>query len=114
VIANTERPLDAAAAAALSASGTWGPLLVTDDPNAVPASLQGYLLDVKPGYAVDPTRALYNHVWLLGDESAISVPFQADVDQFAEVARVRSGSGSALGSAPPTPEPKPPSSKRQR
>ena len=31
MIANTERPLDAAVAAPLSASGTWGPLLVTDD-----------------------------------------------------------------------------------
>ena len=31
VIANTDRPLDAAVAAPLSASGTWGPLLVTDD-----------------------------------------------------------------------------------
>ena len=32
VIANAERPPDAGAAAPLSASGTWGPLLLTDDP----------------------------------------------------------------------------------
>jgi hypothetical protein len=31
VIANTSRPLDAAVAAPLSASGTWGPLLVSED-----------------------------------------------------------------------------------
>ena len=31
VIANSSRPADAAAAAALSGSGTWGPLLLTDD-----------------------------------------------------------------------------------
>ena len=31
VIANASRPLDAAAAAPLSASGSWGPLLITED-----------------------------------------------------------------------------------
>jgi hypothetical protein len=106
VIANTERPLDAAAAAPLSAGGTWGPLLVTDDSATVPEALQGYLLDLKPGYAGDPTRAVYNHVWLVGDEDAMSVAFQANVDQLAEVAPVRSGSGgSLLGTSPGPSEP---------
>ena len=93
VIANESRPLDAAAAAALSASGDWGPLLLTDDPTQVPGVLRSYLLDVKPGYVSDPTRAVYNHVWLIGDQDAISVGFQAQVDELAEVAQVRSGSG---------------------
>ncbi|MDX6581975.1 MAG: hypothetical protein QOI10_1159 [Solirubrobacterales bacterium] len=106
VIANTDRPLDAAAAAPLSASGTWGPLLVTDDGAALPAPLRGYLLDLKPGYADDPTRALYNHVWLIGDTSALSVDLQAEVDELAEVAPVTSGSGSAATPAP-TPESQP-------
>jgi hypothetical protein len=115
VIANAERPLDAAAGAALSASGTWGPLLVTDDSETVPLALQGYLLDLKPGYAGDPTRAVYNHIWLLGDEDAISVPFQANVDQLAEVAPVRSGSGqSLLGTPPGTNEPEQSTPKRQQ
>ena len=43
----------------------------------------------------DPTRAVYNHVWLIGDQDAISVGFQAQVDDLAEVAQVRSGSGGA-------------------
>jgi hypothetical protein len=93
VIANESRPLDAAAAAALSASGDWGPLLLTDDPTQVPGALRSYLLDVKPGFVSDPTRAVYNHVWLIGDQEAISVGFQAQVDELAEVAQVRSGSG---------------------
>ena len=42
----------------------------------------------------DPTRAVYNHVWLIGDQDAISVGFQAQVDDLAEVAQVRSGRGS--------------------
>jgi hypothetical protein len=93
VIASDARPLDAAAAAPLSASGDWGPLLLTDDPTNVPAALRGYLLDVKPGYVGDPTRAVYNHIWLLGDQNAISVAFQAQVDDLAELAKVSSGSG---------------------
>jgi Cell wall binding domain 2 (CWB2) len=105
VIASTSRPIDAAAAAPLSAGGTWGPLLLTDDARSAPTSLRNYLLDLKPGYTTDPTRAVYNHVWLIGDPTAISVQFQADVDQLAEVAKVRSGSGSSvLGPAPGTPE----------
>ena len=106
VIASTSRPADAAAAAPLSASGTWGPLLVTDDAAAPPPGLEGYLLDLKPGYEDDPTRAVYNHIWLIGDEAVISVDFQAQVDEIAEVAPIRSGRGTDfLGPAPGTPEP---------
>lgn len=108
VIANSRRPLDAAAAAPLSASGTWGPLLVSDDPEVLPGALSEYLLDLKPGYQDDPTRALYNHVWLIGDDSALSIDLQARVDELAEVAPVTSGSGgSSLGPTPGTPESQP-------
>jgi hypothetical protein len=108
VLAGSDRPLDAAAAAPLSASGTWGPLLLTDDADALPAPLRGYLLDLKPGYADDPTRAVYNHVWLIGDTDELSVDLQAQVDELAEVAPVTSGSGSSsLGPVPGTPESQP-------
>ncbi len=88
VVARTDRPLDAAAAAPLSASGTWGPLLLTDNTDTLPGPLRGYLLDVKPGYRDDPTRALYNHVWIIGDEEAISVNQQASIDELAELAPI--------------------------
>ncbi len=101
VIASATRPLDAAAAAPLSASGTWGPLLVTDERGGVPDALRGFMLDVKPGYESDPTRALYNHVWLIGDSSAISLGFQAQVDELAELAPVTSGSGASAVAPPP-------------
>jgi len=104
VIASDTQPLDAAAAAPLSASGDWGPLLVTDDPRQVPESLRGYLLDIKPGYVSDPTRAVYNHVWIVGDESRISVGFQAQVDDLAEVAPVRSGTGTNVKPPPSGPK----------
>lgn len=92
VIANADRPADAGAASGLSGSGTWGPLLVTDQAKQLPKALSSYLLDLKPGYTDDPTRAVYNHVWVIGDESALSVAAQARVDELAEVAQVSSGS----------------------
>ncbi len=76
VIANAERPIDAGVASPLSASGTWGPLLVATDGAALSEPLDTYLLDLKPGYADDPTRAVYNHIWLIGDTSALSVDLQ--------------------------------------
>jgi Cell wall binding domain 2 (CWB2) len=88
VVARDDAPLDAAAAAPLSASGTWGPLLLTGGPDKVPAALRGYLLDVKPGYTTDPTRAFYNHVWVIGDEAAIGVSQQAEIDSLAELGKI--------------------------
>ncbi len=91
VVASSADPLDAAAAAALSASGTWGPLLLTDSADTLPAALRGYLLDVKPGYTTDPTRAFYNHVWVIGDQEAISVNEQAEIDGLAALAKIGGG-----------------------
>jgi hypothetical protein len=88
VVARSEDPLDAAAAAPLSASGTWGPLLLTDSADTLPPALRGYLLDVKPGYTTDPTRAFYNHVWLIGDQEAIDVNQQAEIDELAALAKI--------------------------
>ncbi|MGB7587624.1 MAG: cell wall-binding repeat-containing protein [Solirubrobacterales bacterium] len=88
VVARSSSPLDAAAAAPLSASGTWGPLLLTDSVTTLPNALRGYLLDVKPGYTTDPTRAFYNHVWLVGDQEEIDVRQQAEIDQLAELAKI--------------------------
>jgi hypothetical protein len=105
VIASTDRPADAGAAAPLSASGTWGPLLLTEKGSELPPPLRAYLLDLKPGYVGDPTRAFYNHVWIIGDQDAISVGFQAQVDELAELAQVESGSGtSTLGPPPGVPD----------
>jgi hypothetical protein len=103
VVATVSRPLDAAAAAPLSAGGTWGPLLLTDSADTLPGALRGYFLDVKPGYETDPTRAFYNHVWVIGDKSAIDVAEQAEIDDLAELARIGGN-----------PAPKPPAPKKQQ
>jgi hypothetical protein len=89
VIANWHRPLDAAAAAPLSSSGSYGPLLLTDTAKILPRFLRGYLLDIQPGYQTDPVRGVYNHAWLIGDESAISVAAQAEIDELTEIVRVQ-------------------------
>ncbi len=87
VLARAEAPLDAAAAAALSGSGTWGPLLLTDSATKLPAELRSYFLDVKPGYT-NPTRSYYNHVWVIGDQEAIDVNQQAEASELAETAKL--------------------------
>jgi hypothetical protein len=108
VIANISRPMDAPAAAPLSASGTWGPLLVTETADVLPAPLRGYLLDIKPGYVSDPTRAFYNHAWILGDAKAMSVGFQAQVDELLEIAPIQEGTGGlALDAGEPEAEAEP-------
>ncbi|HEY0319089.1 MAG TPA: hypothetical protein VGC49_12465 [Solirubrobacterales bacterium] len=90
VLARSDAPLHAAAAAPLSASGTWGPLLLSDDADTLPAELRSYFLDVKPGYTNNPTRAFYNHVWVIGDQEAIDVNEQAEVNELAELAKIGS------------------------
>jgi hypothetical protein len=90
VLVRSDAPLEAAAASPLSASGTWGPLLLTDSADTLPSELRGYFLDVKPGYTTNPTRAFYNHVWIVGDAGQISVEQQAEVNEVAELAKIGS------------------------
>ncbi|MEX0992918.1 MAG: cell wall-binding repeat-containing protein [Solirubrobacterales bacterium] len=87
--ANTSRPLDAAASAALAAKGAFAPLLLIDSATTMPKVLEDYLLDIQPGYRFDPVRGVYNHAWLLGDESAISLGLQGRIDQLAEIVKIR-------------------------
>ncbi len=91
VLARSDRPLDAAAAAALASSGTYGPLLLTDSAKVLPPALGAFLLDIQPGYQTDPVRGVYNHAWLLGDESTISAEVQGKIDELSEIVRVRVG-----------------------
>jgi ell wall binding domain 2 (CWB2) len=92
-LANSDRPLDAAAAASLASSGKWGPLLLTDTADVLPPELRSFLLDIKPGYEADPTRAVYNHIWLMGDATAIGGEVQAEVDELAELTQIGGAAG---------------------
>jgi hypothetical protein len=83
---NGNRPLDAAAAAPLSASGSFGPELVIDNATTLPSPILNYFLNyATPGYTQEgPTAAVYNHGWVIGDQSAVAVPVQAEMDSLLE------------------------------
>jgi hypothetical protein len=89
VFARSDRPLDAAAAASLSDSGTYGPLLVVTAPDRLDDPVAQYLLDIQPGYRRDPVRGVYNHGWIVGDDRAISVDTQSRIDDLLEIRRFR-------------------------
>jgi hypothetical protein len=88
-VASTTRPADAAAAASLATRGVFAPLLLTDRAETLPAPLENYLLSVQPGYEGDPGQAVYNRAWILGDEEAISLRQQAQIDQITELIPVQ-------------------------
>ena len=86
VFANAGRPLDGPAAAPLAASGDYAPLLVLESADALPASVTTYLSDLQPGTPpTGPVHGVYNHGWLIGDESAISATTQARIDAILEI-----------------------------
>jgi hypothetical protein len=81
-VANQSRPLDAAAAALLGHNGIFAPLLLTDQARTLPRALEGYFLDVQPGFEGDrPEEGVWNHVWILGDSGALSASAQDRVDR---------------------------------
>ena len=90
VFANAGRPLDAPASALLSATGDYAPLLLVEGPEGVPPALAGYLSDIQPAYGsapqYQPVHGTYNHGWLIGDERAISLRTQAEIDSMLEIA----------------------------
>jgi hypothetical protein len=88
-LANVSRPLDAAAAAALATRGVFAPLLLTDDSARLPKPLEDYFLSVQPGYEDDPSKAVYNRAWILGDDDMVSVEEQAQVDAITELIPVQ-------------------------
>ena len=57
---------------------------------ALPQKLEEYFLSVQPGYEDDPGQAVYNRAWILGDDKAISVDQQAQLDQLTELIPVQS------------------------
>jgi hypothetical protein len=88
-LASTDRPADAAAAAALATRGVFAPLVLSDDAAHMPSKLEEYFLSVQPGYEDDPAQAVYNRAWVLGDDKAISVAQQAQLDQLTELIPVQ-------------------------
>jgi putative cell wall-binding protein len=98
-IASVDRPVDAAAAAPLATNGIYAPLLLTDTVDTLPKPVDDYFLDLRPGYQNDPRTAVYNHVWILGDTSAISDAVQGRLDEIARLIPVQIAGEKAPGQA---------------
>jgi len=88
VLVRADSPLEAAAAAPLSAGSSTESIAHADSAGTLPPEVRSYLLDVKPGYTTNPTRAYYNHVWVIGDQEAIDVKQQAEANELAELAKI--------------------------
>lgn len=118
LFARTGQPAAAIAGAPLAASGLHGPQLLVNSPDALPAALRDYLLDVRPGYTSDPTQGFYNRAWITGSEDDVSVDVQSQIDALMElVPQDLSGQGTdpstPVGARPgaakkPTPAPSTP------
>jgi hypothetical protein len=67
--------------------GSYGPQLLVDAPDALPQPVLNFFLNyATPGYTAEgPTAAVYNHGWVIGDPSTISVSVQAEMDSLLEV-----------------------------
>jgi len=95
VFARSSRPLDAPTAALLSATGDYGPLLLLETAGTIPQPLIAYLADIQPAYTsspeFSPVRGVYNHGWLIGDEAAISLNTQAQLDSLLEISPSKQG-----------------------
>jgi hypothetical protein len=96
VFANAQRGLDGPASAPLAATGDYAPLLVLESADTLPASVTSYLTDLQPGTPpTGPVHGVYNHGWLIGDESAISATTQARIDAILEISPHPSGEAEA-------------------
>ncbi|MFZ1156016.1 MAG: cell wall-binding repeat-containing protein [Solirubrobacteraceae bacterium] len=106
VFANASRPLDGPAAAPLSATGDYGPLLLVESPDRLPLALSSYLSDLQPGSpSSGPVHGVYNHGWLIGDEDAISATTQASLDERLEISPRPAAEAPIASPTTPTSEP---------
>jgi hypothetical protein len=90
VFASAGAPLAAVAAAPLSNTGSYGPLLVLPADGTLPAELRDYLLDIQPGYRESPVRGVYNHGWIVGDRTQVPLATQSSIDDLLEISPVSS------------------------
>ena len=56
---------------------------------ALPPTLDGFFQDVQPGYQTNPNSGVFNHVWILGDGSTVSVGAQGRLDTVTQLVPVQ-------------------------
>jgi hypothetical protein len=67
-------------------------LIVLSGPDQLDDTVNDYLLDIQPGYTKDPVRGVYNHGWIVGDDQAIALPVQSQIDRLLEISPVNTRS----------------------
>ena len=98
VIMNSHFEMNVAAATTLAAGAAYGPLLLNSNATVVDRELRNYLLDEQSAYIDDPSTAVYNRAWLLGDEKQLSPGIQATFDKLLSVTQLKpEGSTGATG-----------------
>jgi len=115
VFTSMQSTANAAAAAPLSSSGKYGPLILIEQADRVPNAVREFLLDIQPGYGEDydqnPVTGYYNHGWIVGDEQGLTPEVQARIDALLEISPVSDEPApEELEDAPepkPGPDPKP-------
>jgi len=98
--APTSDPTSAMAAAGLAAGGTYPALLLVDNPDHIAPTLRSYLLDVQPGWSpsLPPTQGVYNHGWMIGPPSGISIDVQSRIDGLMEIQQTDSSASTGSNS----------------
>ena len=84
---NANRPLDAAAVGGAVGERRATGRSCSSTPDTLPQPVLNFFLNyATPGYTAEgPTAAVYNHGWVIGDPSTISVAVQAEMDSLLEV-----------------------------
>jgi hypothetical protein len=89
VFVSAAQPLDAPAAAPLSANGDYGPILLVNSAGTLSPALAAYLSAIQPGYTSDPryqpVRGVYNRGWLVGGSGDVTPATQARLDALLEI-----------------------------
>jgi hypothetical protein len=75
----------AVASAPLSHLGFHAPLLMTEDPGALPPQLDAYYKSVAPTYLTSPADGPYNMTYVIGSWTQVEWPVQAHVDYVSEM-----------------------------
>lgn len=86
----TDSTMLAIAAAPFSHLGKHAPLLFTEK-DGLPDSVMEYMMILQPKYKDSPAEGPYNHAWLTGDNSSITVSTQSEIDDMLEISPASGG-----------------------
>jgi hypothetical protein len=79
----------AVASAPLSHLGFHAPLLMTENPGALPPQLDAYYKSVAPTYLTSPADGPYNMSYVIGSWKQVTWPVQAHIDYISEMVNRR-------------------------